>query len=309
MIISRRPAPLPLLLIIPWTHQAQSNPNAPSDLAAAIVGGSIALEWDVPTQRAASIPGTPQVGETPTADIPNVVDAHGLNHAAFTCQRTVGSSNVDSTTGSSYALTSSQQEQTIWVRVDFTDDAGNSEHLTSVATAPWQPSQCRLRQLSAMCRIATATAASSPSTSLSARTSRSAIKRCATTRSPRTTTARSPRPKEGARRQPDLNHHRRTQRQRRNQRYPTRNHRLQRHWSHLHQRRTDAIQRDHGNRLRAKLARTARPTKRRRGLRSRRFNHFSALQATQRPQRRSAHRTPTPPTPAYPLATEPQEQS
>ena len=44
------------------------------------------LEWEAPTQHAASIPGTPQVGETPTANIPNVVDAHGLNHAAFTCR-------------------------------------------------------------------------------------------------------------------------------------------------------------------------------------------------------------------------------
>ena len=89
MIISRRPAPLPLLRI-PWAHQAQSNPNAPSELAAAIVGGRIVLEWEAPTQRAASIPGTPQVGETPTADIPNVVDANGLNHATLTCHPAVG---------------------------------------------------------------------------------------------------------------------------------------------------------------------------------------------------------------------------
>ena len=81
--------PLPLLLT-PWTHQAQSNPTALSGLTAAIVGGLIAPEWDAPTQRAASIPGTPQVGETPTADIPNVVNADGLNHAAFTCHRAVG---------------------------------------------------------------------------------------------------------------------------------------------------------------------------------------------------------------------------
>ena len=89
MIISRRPTPLPLLLIA-WGYQTQSNPNAPGVLAAAIVGGSIALEWDPPTQNAASIPSTPQVGETLTANIPNVVDADGLNHAAFTCHRAVG---------------------------------------------------------------------------------------------------------------------------------------------------------------------------------------------------------------------------
>ena len=64
--------------------------NGTSDLAAAIVGGRIAPEWEAPTQHAASIPGTPQLGETPAADIPNVVDAHGLNHAALTCHRAVG---------------------------------------------------------------------------------------------------------------------------------------------------------------------------------------------------------------------------
>ena len=82
--------PLPLLLIS-WTHQAQSNPNAPSDLAAAIVGGAIAPEREAPTQHAASIPGTPQVGETLTADIPKVVDAHALNHATLTCHLAMGS--------------------------------------------------------------------------------------------------------------------------------------------------------------------------------------------------------------------------
>ena len=158
MIISRRPAPLALLLI-PWAHQAQSNPTAPSDLAAAIVGGSIALEWDAPTQDAASIPGTPQVGETLTADIPNVVDTHGLNHAAstlqwavggianagidgngldnatYTYQRTVGVSDIDGVTSPSYALTSDEEGDTVQVQVSFTDDEDFSETATSVATA------------------------------------------------------------------------------------------------------------------------------------------------------------------------------
>ena len=70
VIISRRPAPLPLLRI-PGARQAQSNPNAASDLAADYGGGRIALEWEAPTQGAASIPGTPQVGGTLTADIPD----------------------------------------------------------------------------------------------------------------------------------------------------------------------------------------------------------------------------------------------
>ena len=116
-------------------------------------------EWEAPTQHAASIPGTPQVGETPTADIPNVVDTHGLNHAAFTCrwavggtakagidgngldnatytyQQTVGASDIDGVTSPSYALTSDEEGDTVQVQVSFTDDDDFSETATSVATA------------------------------------------------------------------------------------------------------------------------------------------------------------------------------
>ena len=84
MIISRRRQPLPQP--IPGVHQAQSKPTAPSDLASAIVGGSIALEWDAPAQHPASIPSTPQADGTLTSDIPNIAGANGLNHANFTCR-------------------------------------------------------------------------------------------------------------------------------------------------------------------------------------------------------------------------------
>ena len=158
VIISRRPAPLPLL-IIAWALQAQSNPNAPSDLTAAIVGGSIAPEWGTPAEHAASIPGTPQVGETLTADIPNVVDANvlhraastlqwavgdianagidgnGLDNATYTYQRAVGVSDIDGVTSPSYALTSDEEGDTVQVQVSFTDDEDFSETATSVAMA------------------------------------------------------------------------------------------------------------------------------------------------------------------------------
>ena len=45
-----------------------------------------------------------------------------------------GGADIDGATGDSLALTSSEQGQTIQVRVDFTDDAGNNESLTSEAT-------------------------------------------------------------------------------------------------------------------------------------------------------------------------------
>ena len=148
MIISRRPVPLPLLRI-PWTHQAQSNLNAPSDLAA-IVGGHIALEWDAPTQRAASIPGTPQVGQTLTADIPNVVDAHGLNHAAFTCHRAVGAAanaGIPDATGTTRSRSDEDDGRSTNARVPLpnhrdrqeTPAGGPVAHPTGPRQAPQNP--------------------------------------------------------------------------------------------------------------------------------------------------------------------------
>ena len=130
MIISRRPAPFPLLRI-PWTHQAQSNPNAPSDLAAAIVGGSIALEWEAPTQHAASIPGTPQVGETLTANIPNVVDADGLTNATFTCRWVsddgTANAGIPDASGTTCSRSDEDDGTSINARVPFPDRLDRQE--------------------------------------------------------------------------------------------------------------------------------------------------------------------------------------
>ncbi len=137
MIISRRPAPPPLLRI-PWALQARSNPNAPSDLAAAIVGGSIALEWDPP-------PGTPQVGETLTADIPNVVDAHALNHAAFTCHRAVGAAanaGIPDATGTTCARSDQDDGTLINARVPLPNHRDRQETLAGGPVAhPMGPRQ------------------------------------------------------------------------------------------------------------------------------------------------------------------------
>ena len=144
MIISRRPAPLALLLI-PWAHQAQSNPTAPSDLAAAIVGGSIALEWEAPAQHAASIPGTPQVGETLTANIPNVVDADGLRHAAFTCHRAMGAAanaGIPDTTGTTCSRSDEDDGTSTDARVPFADHRDRQETLAGGPVAyPMGPRQ------------------------------------------------------------------------------------------------------------------------------------------------------------------------
>ena len=81
-----------------------------------------------------SINGTPQVGETLTADTSAIADQDGLDHVSYRYRWTAGGADIAGATGSSYTLTSSEQGQTVQVRVTFTDDADNAESLTSEAT-------------------------------------------------------------------------------------------------------------------------------------------------------------------------------
>ena len=81
-----------------------------------------------------TISGTPQVGQTLTADTSAISDEDGLANVSYQFQWIAGGSDIDGATGSSYELTSSEQGQTITVRVSFADDADNAESLTSVAT-------------------------------------------------------------------------------------------------------------------------------------------------------------------------------
>ena len=81
-----------------------------------------------------TITGTPQVEQTLTADTSGIADADGLTNVSYSYQWLAGGSEISGATGSSYTLTSSEQGQTVQVRVSFTDDADNTESLTSVAT-------------------------------------------------------------------------------------------------------------------------------------------------------------------------------
>ena len=87
-----------------------------------------------PATGAPSSTGTAQVGETLTADTSGIADADGLVGATFTYQWVAGGSDIAGATGSTYTLTSSEQGQTIQVRVNFIDDRSNAESLTSAAT-------------------------------------------------------------------------------------------------------------------------------------------------------------------------------
>ena len=89
---------------------------------------------NTPATGRPTINGTPQVEQTLTADTSAIADGDGLTNVFYRYQWIAGGSDIDGATGSSYALTSSEQGQTIQVRVSFTDDRDNAESLTSVAT-------------------------------------------------------------------------------------------------------------------------------------------------------------------------------
>ncbi|MYH03561.1 MAG: BspA family leucine-rich repeat surface protein, partial [Cenarchaeum sp. SB0675_bin_21] len=90
-----------------------------------------------------AITGTIQVSQTLTADTSDISDADGMINATFAYQWLSNdgatTSEISGAASSSYTLAASDQGKTIQVRVTFTDDAGNPESLTSVATSQVAP--------------------------------------------------------------------------------------------------------------------------------------------------------------------------
>ena len=88
---------------------------------------------------APTITGTAQVGQTLTASTTGIADANGLTTPNYTYQwiRVDGTDEADiaGENSSTYTLVDADLGTTLKVRVSFTDDASNSETLTSEATA------------------------------------------------------------------------------------------------------------------------------------------------------------------------------
>ena len=96
---------------------------------------AIAAKPNSPARGAPTITGTAQVGETLTASTSAIDDADGLGNASFKYQWTSNDTDIQGATGVVYTLASSDEGNAVKVRVNFTDDAGNAETLTSAATA------------------------------------------------------------------------------------------------------------------------------------------------------------------------------
>ena len=84
---------------------------------------------------APTITGTARVGETLTAGTSGISDSDGLTNATFTYQWLADDAAISGATGSTYTLEAADAGKAVKVRVSFTDDQGNTESLTSVATA------------------------------------------------------------------------------------------------------------------------------------------------------------------------------
>ena len=100
---------------------------------------AVAARSDSRATGAPTISGTAQVGETLTADTSGIADADGLSSVSYNYQwiSSDGTADTDITgaTSSTYTLVASDEGNTIKVRVNFTDDAGYAESLTSTSTA------------------------------------------------------------------------------------------------------------------------------------------------------------------------------
>ena len=112
----------------PWTSQYAAIRIA--------IRGSTTVNY--PATGTATITGTAEVGQTLTAHTSGVADANGLTTHDYTYQWVRGDgtdADISGATSSAYTLVDADLGKTIKVRVSFTDDAGNSETLTSAATA------------------------------------------------------------------------------------------------------------------------------------------------------------------------------
>ena len=87
-----------------------------------------------PATGAPTVTGTAQVGETLTAGTSGIADPDGLTNASYSYQWLADDADISGATGASYTLAAADEGKAVKVRVSFTDDAGNTESLTSAAT-------------------------------------------------------------------------------------------------------------------------------------------------------------------------------
>ena len=89
---------------------------------------------NTPATGAPTIGGTPRVGDELIVSTSDISDADGLDDARFAYQWIRAASDISGATSPDYTVVEADEGERLKVRVSFTDDAGNSESLTSAAT-------------------------------------------------------------------------------------------------------------------------------------------------------------------------------
>ena len=92
-----------------------------------------------PATGSPAITGTAQVGQTLTVDTSGIADEDGLEDAAFGYQWLADGTAISGATASAYTPAEADEGKPVTVQVNFTDDAGNAETLTSAPTAAVEP--------------------------------------------------------------------------------------------------------------------------------------------------------------------------
>ena len=123
-------------LRVSFTDDAGNEETLTSAATAAVTFAVQQQVVNTPATGQPAISGTAQVGETLTADTSGIADADGLSGAAFSYQWLADDADIAGATAGTYTLVDADAGKTVRVRVSFTDDAGNEETLTSVATEP-----------------------------------------------------------------------------------------------------------------------------------------------------------------------------
>ena len=118
---------------VTFTDDAENEETLTSEATEAVTAKPNSEATGLPT-----ITGTPQVDETLTASTSAINDEDGLDDVSYSYQWIRGDGNnhtdIPDATDTTYTLTVDDVGKTIQVRVTFTDDAENSETLTSEAT-------------------------------------------------------------------------------------------------------------------------------------------------------------------------------
>ena len=123
---------------VSFTDDAGYRESLTSEATAAVAVGP-----NHPATGAPFISGMARVNHVLRAHTSGIADADGLDNASFAYQWMSGGTDIDGANGPSFTLTRNEREQSIRVRVGFTDAAGYTESLTSSSTMTVRPAdQC-----------------------------------------------------------------------------------------------------------------------------------------------------------------------